>query len=171
MTFAATMDQPGIGWYFENRIDRDHDLVRAFLERQALSYSAMDWSPIISAKLEEIRRECSEPNWDGENARAIAAEVIFTTQSVINAINISIPRRIPAPDIVPENDGEICLSWDHVDGRSFSISLGAHGKMNFAGLLGKKGVRHGCQPIDVNDPRTLREDIEEMVRYIVILYT
>jgi hypothetical protein len=171
MTFAPAMDYPRIGWSSESRSAMGCDSFRDFLEQQSLSNSAMDWSPSIAAKLEEIRAECSEPNWDGEEAQAISNAVLAVVESVVRSFNITMPRNIPAPDIIPENDGEICLSWDLADGRSFSISLGSHGKMNYAGQLGKKGVVHGWQPIDISDPRILREDIEEVARQIIRLYS
>ena len=172
MTFAPAMDYPKIGFYSEGSLSATRrELVSALMKRQPLSNSAMDWSPSVAANMEEIRRECSQSNWDGDEARPISSAVLEAVMRVVHSLNTIMPRSVPAPDIIPENDGEICLSWDLADGRVFSMSIGEHGKMNYAGQLGKKGAVHGWQPIDISDPRSLREDIEEVARQIIKLYS
>jgi hypothetical protein len=170
MTLAPAIHFPRINLLSESRSEEARDSFFVLLEQQALSYSAMDWLPTIAARLEEIRKECSMQNWDGEDAQAITAEVLSVVESIVRSFHITMPRNIPAPDLIPENDGEVCLSWDLADGRSFSISVGLHGKMNYAGQLGKKGVVHGWQPIDISDHRAFRETIQEVARQIVKLY-
>jgi len=135
---------------------------------RSCSSSALDWAPSIAASLEEISRNCSVTNWDGEDARAISSKVISITENVARSLYAILPNGTPSPDLLPEADGEMCLSWEPGDGRIFSLSLGVHNKMNYAGQLGVKGAVHGWQPIDVWSFHTA---IKEIAQYIIRLYS
>jgi len=52
---------------------------------------------------------------------------------------------MPAPDIVPEADGEIAIEWDIEANRIFSVSIGANGPLHFAGLFGREKEVHGVE--------------------------
>jgi hypothetical protein len=53
---------------------------------------------------------------------------------------------LPAPDIVPEPDGDLSIEWDFGPDKIFSISIGEMGKLHYAGLLGGGVERHGVEP-------------------------
>jgi hypothetical protein len=138
---------------------------------QSSSGSALDWAPSITASLEEISRNCSVTNWDGEDARAISSKVISITENVARSLYEILPNGTPNPDLLPEADGEICLSWELGDGRIFSLSLGEHNKMNYAGQLGRKGAVHGWQPIDISNPWSFHTALKDIALYIIKLYS
>jgi hypothetical protein len=171
MTYAPTIDFLLFCGNSESYSNEAFDTLLSANRRQVTSYSALDWLPSIKARFEEIKKECSIQNWDGENALPISPQVISMTDIVVRSFYSKMPRNIPAPDIIPENDGEICLSWDINESKNFSISLGKHGKMNYAGQFGKEGVVHGWHPIDVSDSRVLCEEIEEVSKKIIMLYS
>jgi hypothetical protein len=50
------------------------------------------------------------------------------------------------------------------------MSIGAHGKMNFAGQFGKEGALHAWQPIDAKNRASLEESLQDVARYISRLY-
>ena len=173
MILANAFESPKIIWYSESRpasgaTQNLHLLLQQSYQNR--SSSALDWAPSITASLREIAGSCSAANWDGENAQAISGKVIAIAESVVWSLIAILPKGTPSPEILPERDGEICLSWGLNDGRIFSFSLGEHGKMNYAGQLGKKGAVHGWQPIDVSNPWSLRADLQEVARHIVKLY-
>ncbi len=78
------------------------------------------------------------------------------TETVVRALFALLPKSTPAPEVIPEADGEICLSWVVDSERQMSLSFGAHGKINFAGQFGKEGGIHGWQPIDTDESERSR---------------
>ena len=134
------------------------------------SKSAQDWVQSALASLHEIAGRCSVAGWDGEEARPIPIKAVAIAENVVWALYAILPQGAPSPDIIPESDGEICFSWDLADGRIFSMSIGEHGKINYAGQLGKKGGAHGWLPIDVSNPWALRADLQEIAKYINKLF-
>jgi hypothetical protein len=139
-------------------------------QRNYLRGSASDWFAAIRSTLSVIRQECSIPDWDGRGAHAIGAEGIAIAERVATAMFELLPAGTPAPDVAPEGDGEICLSWRLDATRTFAISSGTHGKVNFAGQLGEEGERHGWKPIDISSPSALRSSLEEIANYVEKLF-
>ena len=137
--------------------------------RQMWQGSAADWSPIIRAALVGIRNECSRVGWDGDDSLPIT-DTIDVVNKVTECLFTLLPRGTPAPDLIPEPDGEICVSWSVDADRVFSMSIGAHGKMNFAGQFGKEGALHAWQPIDAKNRASLEESLQDVARYISRLY-
>jgi hypothetical protein len=139
-------------------------------EKNYLKGSASDWLPTVDAAFRSIRDECQNPDWDGQGAVAISDQVIAVAEKVVVALFALIPKGTPAPDLIPEDDGEICISWAVDADRLLSLSVGAHGKVNFAGLFGKEGGIHGWQPIDATSPSALDESLQDVARYLGRLY-
>lgn len=91
--------------------------------------------------LEEVRAECSAASWDGYGASPISAATIERARSFLD----DLPSSLPAPDIVPESDGDLAIEWHLGPRRVFSVSIGAQGPLHFAGLFGEE-ERHGVEP-------------------------
>jgi hypothetical protein len=115
---------------------------------------------------EEIRRSYNVANGDGEGAKPVTERTLALAGSVIEALVRVVPKGTPAPDIVPETDGELCLSWSADDGRIFSMSLGEHGNANYAGQFGNDGGVHGWQSLATNDPAHLGQALAEIAEHI-----
>ncbi len=129
--------------------------------------SASDWAPIVHAALVGIRDTCSQAGWDGEDAVAISDHVIEVVAQIAACLFTMLPRGTPAPDVIPESDGDICLSWMVDSDRVFSLSIGAQGKMNFAGRFGREGALHAWQTIN---RYSLEDSLQDIARYIERLY-
>ena len=134
-----------------------------------LSNSAADWAPTVSAALRAIREISSSPNWDGEGATPIADLTLRLTEMVVAALFRLLPKGTPSPDLIPEPDGEICVSWTVDLTHIFSLSIGAQGKINFAGQFGNEGSVHGWQPIDAKSSLAIEASLADVVRYIIRL--
>ena len=113
-------------------------------ERNYLQGSASDWFPTVDAAFRGIRSESKNADWDGQGAFAITDQVIAIAEKVVGALFALLPKGTPAPDVVPEADGEICISWSVDASRMFSLSIGEHEKVNFAGQFGREGGRSSC---------------------------
>jgi hypothetical protein len=92
--------------------------------------------------LARIVRDCSVDGWDGHGGRRISAR----TESAARDLLESLPMWLPAPDIVPEADGDLGIEWDFGPDKIFSISVGEKGMLHFAGLFGGGVERHGVEP-------------------------
>jgi hypothetical protein len=100
----------------------------------------------------------------------ITDQVIAIGEKVVEVLFALLPEGIPPPDLIPEADGEICISWSVDADKLLSLSIGAHGKINFAGQFAKEGGIHGWQPIDAMSPNTLGESLQEVAEYLGKLY-
>ena len=139
-------------------------------ERNYLQGSASDWFPTVEAACQVIRSECNTADWDGQGAFAVNDQVIAITENIVRALFALVPKGMPAPEIIPEADGEICINWTADPEKLLSLSVGAQGKINFAGQFGTEGGIHGWQPIDATSPNTLDESLQDVAKYLGKLY-
>lgn len=173
MTSAVAIRGNGLGWGNDyHPASADSERIRAVWQsrRNFLHGSASDWLPSIDAALRSIRSECATDNWDGMDAYAIALNVADFAERIAERLYHLLPRGTPAPDIVPEPDGEIGISWTVDTERMFSLSVGDHGNINFAGQFGKAGGIHGWHPVDTKSDEELAKSLEEVVRHIARLF-
>lgn len=162
---------------FHPSVPRDYEAVtlgevrREYARLQNyLQGTASDWLPSSDAALRMISSECQTPNWDGRGAVAITHDLISVAGLIVDVLYRMVPAGMPPPDIVPETDGEISLSWMVDDGRVFSLSIGTHGKMNFAGQFGDQGSIHGWRPIDACNQSRLQSSLQEIAGYLENLH-
>jgi hypothetical protein len=96
------------------------------------------------ADLGRIAATCGRYGWDGYRAKPITQGALQKAQAILDEL----PMWLPAPDIVPEADGEIAIEWDFAPDLIFSISVGESSKLHYAGLFGGGVERHGVEPFD-----------------------
>jgi hypothetical protein len=138
--------------------------------RNYLQGSASDWIPILGAALGSIEDSCSSADWDGVGSIPVSDQTIRLTADIGKMLYTMMPRGTPVPDVIPEPDGEICISWSVTADRMFSLSVGPHGKINFAGQFGNGGAVHAWQPIDTTTRGSLQESLQDVARYIGRLF-
>jgi hypothetical protein len=138
-------------------------------ERHFLRHTASDWLPLVNA-LAEMRAECAAENWDGEGARPVSAAATALTMAVASALFSLVPKGTPPPDVIPEADGEICLTWRADDEHVLSISIGDLGIANYAAQLGREGGRHGWTPLGTTDLAALEHSLREVAEHIDHVY-
>jgi hypothetical protein len=139
-------------------------------ERNYLQGSASYWFPTVDSAFRGIRSECRSPDWDGQGAFAITDQVIAIAEKVVGVLFSLLPTGTPPPDVIPEADGEICISWSLNVSQMFSVSIGEHGKVNFAGQFGREGEVHAWEPIDTSSRKALEESLQDVARYLGRLY-
>lgn len=130
------------------------------------SERASNWSSSVESELAEIGDESGQANWDGYGAVPITTEVLRKASALSAALYTLAPSGTPAPDAVPERDGNVSLSWTRDRYCRFSVSVGEDDILSFAGILRRGVERHGTEVFDGSDPRVL----EEIARYIGRLY-
>ena len=154
-TVAATSLRPSVrtpssgqdGRVVERALDEAKRLSREF---------AQSWQPRIESALAEIEAECSAANWNGDDALPINRAVLAKVHRVTDLIFCYVPVGTPPPDVTPEPDGEVSITWTRKADRVFSISIGSHDKLNYAGRLGKGDEPHDVLPFNSNDPATIQ---------------
>lgn len=134
--------------------------------QQETSERASNWSSTVDAELAEIGVECGQTNWDGYGARPVTREVLNKASMLARMLFALLPSGIPAPDAVPERDGNVSLSWTRDRHRRFSVSVGEDDLLSFAGILERTRERHGTEEFDGSDSSVL----QEIARYIATLY-
>ena len=173
MTSAIAIRDSGLTWStdYESITSDSRKIQDARLQkRNYLKGSAADWFPTVEAALGNIQNDCGSANWDGYGALPIKDQTIQLAKSVAETLFVILPRGTPVPDLIPEADGEICLSWSINSDCLFSLSIGAHHKINFAGQFGRKGGLHGWLPMDTTNRDDLKETLQEMAHHIGRLY-
>ncbi len=104
-------------------------------EVQDARASSRYWSAALDEALENlasVKSQCSKPKWDGYKAEPIRTETFGRLIAFLRAM----PENIPTPDLVPEPDGEISVDWQLGPRRIFSVSVGPHARLAYAGMLG-----------------------------------
>ena len=118
-------------------------LARALAERRRERRAAASAPQSLALdSLARIAAEYSVDGWDGYDAKRISAR----TEVLARVFLESLPMWLPAPDIVPEPDGDLSIEWDFASDKIFSVSIGEMGKLHYAGLLGGGVERHGVEP-------------------------
>jgi hypothetical protein len=120
--------------------------------------NATDWRSLTKSLIEEVAIECQSSNWDGYEAQPISEAAKRHAQLFIDLL----PYSFPAPDPVPDSDGEIALSWDFGPGHIFTLSISQTGMLSYAGLLGEGVKRHGMEPFKGDIPQSILESITEL---------
>ena len=173
MSTAFSGNRPNLFWYEEPvPVSAVGETIRQrwAQDRNVQRGSASDWSPIIGAALLDIKNECGKAGWDGDDALPISNCTIDVATKLIECLFTMLRRSTPAPDLIPESDGEICISWTRDLDRVFSVSVGEHGKINFAGQFGTEGALHAWQPIDPKSRASLEESLQDVAKYVGRLF-
>lgn len=123
---------------------------------------ALDWEKPIRVSLKDIAHSCAISNWDGHGAPNVSPKTIANAYALASILARQVSPGIPAPDLVPEPDGEIALSWDLAPEMVFSVSIGETGRLNYAGIIGHGTERHGGEPFIPGSKRPLKTIISTL---------
>lgn len=90
--------------------------------------------------LEAACSEASESNWDGYGAHRVDYLTYVTAKKFLEAL----PTTPIDPEIAVDPDGEVSITWRKAVGRVFSVSVGASGRLSYAGIWGSVN-NHGTE--------------------------
>jgi hypothetical protein len=115
--------------------DESNFLRESFAEARDARDISRYWSATLDEALDDLARlkqECAELGWEGYGAQPVNEETLDQVVAFLRAL----PEDVPVPDLVPEPDGEVSIEWQNGPRRVFSVSVGPHERLSYAGLLG-----------------------------------
>ena len=89
----------------------------------------------LRAELGRIPASCGEPNWDGEDAQAVAPRTVEIAKSVL----AKLPAYVLAPELDPDvsatPQGEVDFDWVAPCNAMLTVGIGPEGDIVFAGTF------------------------------------
>lgn len=131
-----------------NSLSADYSSNASTAIRQILAGAASQAASSLPARafadLARVARECGVESWDGYAAIPITKATVDRARAFLN----SLPLWMPAPDIVPEADGQIAIEWYLAPDKTFSVSIAEQGPAHYAGRFGPEDEDHGLKSFD-----------------------
>lgn len=110
--------------------------------------------------LSEALEECSVDNWDGYGAKAISPDSYRNAQLFATTL----PTTMPLPEVSVDPDGEISFEWYRGPRMVFSLSIGAHNEINYAGLFGRNKV-NGKEQFYDEIPKAILDNLDRLLSH------
>ena len=107
----------------------------------------------------EIMALLSSDNADNENV-----PVTLDTAQQAMTFAMLLPKSLPIPGVAADPDGEISFDWIGKAGKMFSVSIGADGRISYAGRFSDKSKTHGIEQLSETCPRQILVGIETAIR-------
>ncbi len=89
--------------------------------------------------LDEISRDCSKPNWGGEDEKPLSGSALADAKAFLS----SLPRKYQSPDIIPEPSGAIAFEWRSGFFRSLIVSFVGGQRVEYSSLAGRSKASFG----------------------------
>lgn len=106
------------------------------------------------AALNEVAGAAATSNWDGYGGRPVDARAYANASRFL----ILLPTMTPVPEIAVDPDGEIAITWQAAGRQVFSVSVGAEGRLSYAGLFGSSKA-HGTEWLRAEIPQAVLDGI------------
>jgi hypothetical protein len=123
------------------------------------------WSSLTEPALQQIQRKCAAHGWDGEGSVSVSGRTIQFAALLLDCL-ANTANDIPAPDVAPEGDDHISLSWQTDEDNMVWVSIGSQRTLNFAGQFGGEGAVHGWHRVPDDSPGAFASAAEDIVRYV-----
>jgi hypothetical protein len=133
-----------------------------------------DAAMFIAEKLREFRRYYSEPRRQiiepeimaltSDDADKESVAVTLATAQQAMTFAMLLPRSLPIPAVAADPDGEISFDWIGQAGKMFSVSIGADGRISYAGRFSDKSKTHGIEQLSETCPQQILVGIERAIR-------
>lgn len=109
--------------------------------------------------LEEISREASTDDWDGYGGVPVSRAALRVALEVLEAL----PQSWPMPAISADPDGDVSLEWAANAHWVLTVSVGATGRLSYAGLFGVSKV-HGAESFVGQIPQAIVDSLVRLFR-------
>jgi hypothetical protein len=107
--------------------------------------------------LYDIAAKAAASNWDGYGAAQVNAFALFQASRLLRIL----PSTFGAPELSVDPDGEISFEWYLEPRRVFSLSVGPHGELSYAGLFGRSDA-HGTEYFGDELPKPILENLNRL---------
>ena len=87
-------------------------------------------------ELNSIKKDCSEPNWEGDDELPVDEETVRKTQKLLCRVAM-LPIDIPLPTVSPLPSGWIEIEWYLERGKNYVIRMSGSGTFIYSGFLEK----------------------------------
>jgi hypothetical protein len=134
-----------------------------------------DAAMFVAEKLKEFSKHYSEPrrkilepeimallSSGGADKETVAVSRDTARQALTFAMML--PKSLPIPGVAADPDGEISFDWIGKTGKMFSVSIGAEGRISYAGRFSDKSKVHGIEQLSETCPRQILVGIETAIR-------
>lgn len=111
----------------------------------------------VSEALWKLLEECSCEDWDGYGAKPVEFETFLEAVRFAETL----PNQFPNPEISADPDGEISFDWDEGPRSVFSVSVGKHKNLNYAGLYGTN-KNYGTEYFGNELPKTILDNLRRL---------
>lgn len=111
----------------------------------------------IRQALDNLRTECLHDNWDGYGAKALQSGAYSAALRFLQQL----PPTIPEPDLAVDPDGMVAFEWINGARKAFSISIGNHGELVYAGIF-ENCTTHGTEFLDERFPKILVDHLQRI---------
>lgn len=147
-------------FYSTGASDASKNLQGLYKDTVASLRKSVTWDYLggVLAALKETYRECSEEGWDGYGALPVTQETYDEAARFLNAL----PSWLPAPEIVPEPDGDIGFEWNFGKNCMLAVSVDGTNRITYAGLLGTGNKSYGTEVFHGSIPQTLVDHISRI---------
>ncbi len=109
------------------------------------------------SELDKIANQSAIPNWDGYEASQVNWMAVLQAYQLLKIL----PSAPIAPELSVDPDGEISFEWYLAPRRVFSISIGPHGEVSYAGLFGRSDT-HGTEYFGDELPRPIVDNLNRL---------
>ncbi len=140
--------------------DESNEIRRQFAQFWGALHNVISVQPRILAirHLTELYRQCSQENWDGEEAMAISEQTYQEGLKFLGAL----PLSIKVPELVAEPNGAIGFEWRRGPNAIFVASVMGIQKISFAGLFGPGARAHGTEDFVDSIPGTIIANLQRL---------
>ncbi|MGH7996472.1 MAG: hypothetical protein ACREFX_08985 [Opitutaceae bacterium] len=108
------------------------DLANKGLEHYFQPWSRSQRRQAVLQHLASVAEECSQPGWDGHQAKAVAEETYRQAYFFVEGF----PPEMPLPTVGAEPDGHLTLEWHRNPRRTLSVSVSPSGELHYSALIG-----------------------------------
>ncbi len=123
-----TEGTPGVGADHQRLLTLLQETIQRLVDSVSLGKSLQD----TYTQLYQVLEECGHPDWDAYGAQPILFESYENAKRFVRAL----PFGFSSPEVSAEPDGEVTFEWYSTPTRVFSVSVGPHNELNYAGLFG-----------------------------------
>ena len=114
----------------------------------------------VFEELDRVTSEASATGWDGYRGNPSN----LSSYQLARRFLASLPTTLPVPEVAIDPDGDIGFDWYLDSKHLYTVSIGANGRLAYAGVFGSGARTHGTEVFDDNVPEVVIQNISRVFR-------